>query len=224
MRLLLVEDEKSLNKMLAKQLMQAGYGVDSCYDGAEAEDYLQSTHYDVVILDIMMPKKDGISVLRDMRKAKNPAPVLLLTAKDSTEDRVLGLDSGADDYLIKPFDFSELLARLRALLRRGSAAQETVLQVADLSLNPATHAVMRAGKEIMLSAREYSILECLMRNAGLVLSREKIENHIWSYDYQGGSNVIDVYIRYLRKKVDDEFDVKLIHTIRGVGYVLKEME
>ena len=223
MRLLLAEDEKYLNRILVKQLTQAGYAVDACMDGQEALDYLESpATYDAVVLDIMMPKVDGIAVLERMRQSGNTVPVLLLTARDAVEDRIRGLDAGADDYLTKPFDAQELLARLRALLRRGAVRSDTTLKLADLELNPATKQVVRGGKIIALSAREYSILEYMMRNAGTVLSREKIENHIWNYDYQGGSNVVDVYIRYLRGKVDADFSVKLIHTVRNMGYVLRE--
>lgn len=223
MRLLLAEDEKYLNRILSKQLAQAGYAVDSCMDGRAALEYLESPAvYDAVVLDIMMPHMDGISALQRVRSAGNPVPVILLTAKDAVEDRIRGLDAGADDYLTKPFDAQELLARLRALLRRGSVQRESVLRLADLELDPASKRVTRAGAEIKLSAREYSILEYMLRNAGAVLSRDSIENHIWNYDYQGGSNVVDVYIRYLRNKIDAGHPVKLIHTVRGMGYVLRE--
>lgn len=223
MRILIAEDEKYLNKILVKTLTQAGYAVDSCENGRDALDFLRaSAQYDAVVLDIMMPLMDGLSVLRAMRGDGNPAPVLLLTARDAIEDRVAGLDAGADDYLTKPFAAEELLARLRALLRRGSVQRESVLTVGDLTLDPASHEVTRAGKSIALSAREFSILECLMRAKGAVLSREQIEERIWNYDYPGGSNVVDVYIRYLRNKIDEGFDKKLIHTVRGAGYVLRE--
>jgi len=223
MRLLLAEDEKYLNRILTKQLVQAGYAVDSCMDGRAALEYLESPAvYDAVVLDIMMPQMDGISVLQRVRSMGDPVPVLLLTAKDAVEDRIRGLDAGADDYLTKPFDAQELLARLRALLRRGSLQRDSVLRLADLELDPAAKRVTRAGAEISLSAREYSILEYMLRNAGSVLSRDAIENHIWNYDYQGGSNVVDVYIRYLRNKIDAGHSVKLIHTVRGMGYVLRE--
>lgn len=223
MRILIAEDEKYLNKILVKTLTQAGYAVDSCENGRDALDFLRaSTQYDAVVLDIMMPLMDGLSVLRAMRGDGNPAPVLLLTARDAIEDRVAGLDAGADDYLTKPFAAEELLARLRALLRRGSVQRESVLTVGDLTLDPASHEVVRAGKSIALSAREFSILECLMRAKGAVLSREQIEERIWNYNYPGGSNVVDVYIRYLRNKIDVGFDKKLIHTVRGAGYVLRE--
>ena len=177
--------------------------------------------YDAVVLDIMMPKKDGISVLKELRANGSHVPVLLLTAKDSIEDRVLGLDAGADDYLIKPFAYEELMARLRVLLRSPLQNKTSVLQVGDLTLHLDTHQVQRAGKDITLSSKEYALLSYMMQNAGTVLSRERLEQHIWNYDYSGGSNVIDVYIRYLRKKIDEGHDIKLIRTVRGAGYVLK---
>ncbi|MBE5787656.1 MAG: response regulator transcription factor [Clostridiales bacterium] len=223
MRILIAEDEQYLNRILTRQLEKAGYGVDACLDGLHALDYLMGTAvYDAVILDIMMPGMDGLTVLSRIRQAGIDAPVLLLTARDGIEDRVKGLDAGADDYLVKPFAAEELLARLRALLRRGSGKRESLLTVGDLTLDPAARRVSRAGQIIALSAREYSILEYLMRNAGAVLSREQIEDHIWNYDYQGGSNVVDVYIRYLRGKIDAPFEKKLIHTVRNAGYVLRE--
>ena len=169
----------------------------------------------------MMPKKDGISVLKELRANGSHVPVLLLTAKDSIEDRVLGLDAGADDYLIKPFAYEELMARLRVLLRSPLQNKTSVLQVGDLTLHLDTHQVQRAGKDIALSSKEYALLSYMMQNAGTVLSRERLEQHIWNYDYSGGSNVIDVYIRYLRKKIDEGHDIKLIRTVRGAGYVLK---
>lgn len=222
MRILVVEDEKHLNRIISKRLEKEGYSVDSCFDGEEALDFLNVGEFDAIIMDILMPKLSGIEVLRTIRAAKNPTPVLLLTAKDSIEDRVLGLDAGADDYLIKPFAFEELQARLRALFRKSSGNSTNVFQIADLTLDINTHIVKRAGTEISLSAKEFDILEYMIRNKGIVLSREKIENHVWNFDYLGGTNVIDVYIRYLRKKIDDPYNVKLIHTIRGTGYVLRE--
>lgn len=223
MRILVAEDEKTLNAIVVKLLTRAGYAVDSCPDGHEAMAYLQSgTAYDAVVLDIMMPGVDGLSVLQAMRREGNRAPVLLLTARDAVEDRVRGLDAGADDYLTKPFAQDELLARLRALIRRGPASHEAVLTIADLTLDPAARRVTRGGEEVALSARAFSILEYMLKNAGMVLSRQRIEEHIWNYDYQGGSNVVDVYIRNLREKLDAGREHKLIHTVRGVGYVLRE--
>lgn len=222
MRILVVEDEKDLNKIISKKLSLDGYSVDSCFDGEEAEDFLFAAEYDAVILDIMMPKKDGLTLLRELREKKNNVPVLLLTAKDSISDRVTGLDSGANDYLIKPFSFDELSARIRAMLRKSAGVASNVITVADLSVNTETKEVLRGGKRIDLSAKEYALLEYLARNKGIVLSREKIENHIWNFDYEGGTNVIDVYISYLRRKIDFGFDKKLICTVRGSGYVLRE--
>lgn len=222
MRLLIVEDEKDLNKIISKKLKADGYSVDSCYDGEEAEDCLSVAEYDGIILDIMMPKKDGLTLLGELRDKNDPTPVLLLTAKDAVSDRVKGLDSGASDYLVKPFSFDELSARIRAMLRKSGNAQSNVFTVGDLSVDTAAKRVTRGGKSIELSAREYSILEYMIRNRGVVLSREKIENHIWNFDYDGGTNVIDVYISYLRRKIDSGFDKKLIHTVRGSGYVIRE--
>lgn len=222
MRILVCEDQKDLNKITVKHLTAEGYSVDGCYDGQEALDFLDMANYDAVVLDIMMPKKDGISVLKEMRRAGNNTPVIFLTAKDSIEDRVKGLDLGADDYLIKPFSFDELLARIRAITRKSSGNSSNIFTVADLTLDVTAHTVFRAGKEVSLSAKEFSLLEYMLRNKGRVLTRSMIENNIWNFDYEGGTNAVDVYIRYLRKKIDDDFEPKLIHTIRGSGYVLKE--
>ncbi len=221
-RVLVVEDERDLNRVIAKRLEKDGYSVDCCYDGEEAMDYLGVGEFDAVVMDIMMPKKNGLEVLGAMRSAHDDTPVIFLTAKDAVSDRVVGLDAGAEDYLIKPFAFEELLARLRALIRKGAGRATNVFETADLVMNIAERRVSRGGEEISLSAKEFDILEYLMRNEGRVLSREKIENHVWNFDYAGGTNVIDVYIRYLRKKIDDNYDKKLIHTIRGAGYVLRD--
>ena len=199
-----------------------GFGVDGCSDGAQALEHLDAMDYDLVILDIMMPQVDGLTVLRTLRARKNPVPVLLLTARDAVSDRVAGLDAGADDYLTKPFDFSELTARIRALLRRGSAEKSDLLQAGDLTMELSTHRVVRGGKEISLSTREFALLESLMRHKGAILSRTQLENQVWDYGFEGGSNIVDVYIRYLRKKIDDPFEKKLIHTIRGTGYTLRD--
>lgn len=220
MRILLAEDERDLNRILTKKLQEEGYGVDSCLDGATAMDYLEAAEYDGAVLDVMMPRLDGFSLVRTMRERGIETPVLFLTARDSVEDRVHGLDLGASDYLVKPFSMEELLARVRALVRKGSAAQSSVLAAGDLRLDLATHRVSRGGREIRLSAREYALLAYLMHNPNRVLSREKIEDHIWSFAYEGGTNVVDVYIRYLRKKIDDGFETKLIQTVRGYGYRL----
>ena len=223
MRVLLAEDEKELNDLVRKTLEDEGYAVDSVFDGDSALEYLSSTPYDIALLDIMMPGRDGIAVLREYRKSGGKAPILILTARDAVEDRVVGLDAGADDYLVKPFMFPELLARIRVLLRRNTtSASSSVLECGDLVTDTSSHAVRRRGRKIDLSAKEYSILEYMMRNQGAVLGRESFRSHIWSWDYDGESNVIDVYIRYLRKKIDDGESVKLIHTIRGAGYMLKD--
>lgn len=223
MRILIAEDEKSLNNVIAKTLTKNGYSVDSCFDGEEALDYLAGAEYDAVILDIMMPKIDGISVLKKLRASGSTTPVLFLTAKDAVSDRVHGLDAGADDYLVKPFAFDELLARIRVLLRRNTGSTENILRAANLTVDLNARTAFRDSTAITLSSKEFSILEYMMRNQGIVLTREKIEQHIWNYDYEGSSNVIDVYIRYLRKKIDDSYSPKLIHTVRGAGYVLKEI-
>ena len=222
MRLLYAEDEEDLNKVVTKKLTEEGFSVDSCFDGREAIDNVQFTEYDAAILDIMMPHADGFAVLKELRKLQKNTPVLFLTARDSIEDRVTGLDSGANDYLVKPFSFEELLARIRVLTREKHNLTENILSIGDLELNLSSHIVTRGGTKISLTSKEYQLLEYLLYNKEKVLSREKIENHIWNYDYEGGTNVIDVYIRYLRKKIDDGFPTKLIHTVRGTGYVIRE--
>ncbi|MBQ6635815.1 MAG: response regulator transcription factor [Lachnospiraceae bacterium] len=222
MRLLIAEDEPDLNDILTMALTEAGYSVDSCTDGKEALFYLSSADYDVAVLDIMMPGADGFSVLKKLREEGKRTPVLFLTARDSIEDRVRGLDSGANDYMIKPFSLDELLARIRVLTRSAHGSTGNVLTADDLTLDISSHEVRRGGKRIDLSAKEYQLLEYLLHNKGIVLSREKIENHIWNFDYEGGTNVVDVYISYLRKKIDGGHALKLIRTVRGVGYTLKE--
>ena len=224
MRILVAEDEKSLNRILVKQFSKLGYSVDSCFDGESVFDFLAGAQYDAIVMDVMMPKKDGFQVLSEMRSMKNTTPVIFLTAKTEISDRVFGLDLGANDYLIKPFSFDELAARVRMITRDSKGNSTNIFNVGDMSVDVKSHEVRRAGNQIELSAREYSILEALVRNAGTVMTREKIESSVWNYDYEGGTNVIDVYIRYLRKKIDDGFENKLIHTVRGVGYILKEGE
>ena len=221
MRLLVVEDEKKLNELITKKLKKEYYGVDSCFDGEEAIRYVEGTEYDAVILDIMLPKLDGFEVIKRIRAKKNKVPILLLTARDNIDDKVKGLDYGADDYLVKPFIFEELMARIRVLLRRNSGNADNVVTIANLKVDLDAKTVFRDDLLIKLSGREYSILEYLIRNKGKILSRERIEDHIWNYDYEGGTNVIDVYIRYLRKKIDDSYTPKLIHSVRGLGYVLR---
>lgn len=220
-RILIAEDEKDLNQILTSRLKAEHYSVDSCRNGQEALDYIAGAEYDAVILDIMMPVLDGLTALRTIRRQGNTVPVLLLTARDSIEDRVTGLDAGANDYLVKPFAFEELLARIRVLLRKPAETSSTCLQTADLKILLNTHQVFRSDTEIHLSGKEFALLRYMMQNEGIVLSRDKLEQHIWNYDFSGGSNVIDVYIRYLRRKIDDGFEPKLIHTVRGTGYVLK---
>ena len=224
MRILIAEDEKALNRILVKQFTKLGYSVDSCFDGESVFDFIKLADYDAIVMDVMMPKKDGFTVLEEMRQMKNRTPVIFLTAKTEISDRVYGLDLGANDYLVKPFSFEELAARVRMITRDSKDNTTNVFSVGDLTVDVKSREVKRAGQKIDLSAREYSILEALIRNAGTVMSREKIENSVWNYDYEGGTNVIDVYIRYLRKKIDDDFETKLIHTVRGVGYILKEGE
>lgn len=222
MRILVVEDSKDMNHLIVKTLKKAGYSVDSCFDGEEAKLYLLGAEYDAILLDIMMPKLDGYGLLTQMRAQGNDTPVLFLTAKDTISDRVKGLDLGADDYLVKPFDFEELLARIRVMTRKRTGNRSNVFQYLDLSVDIQKRIVTRGGKEISLIPKEFTILEHLIRNQGVVLSREQLENKIWNYEYSGSSNNIDVYMSRLRKKIDGEHEVKLIHTIRGVGWVLKE--
>lgn len=225
MRLLLVEDEKDIREAVALRLKRSGFGVDACADGEEAIDFLEVTEYDAIILDIMLPGVDGLHVLRRLRNDKVKTPVLLLTARDAVDDRVRGLDAGADDYLVKPFAFEELLARLRALLRRPTSELiDNRMRIADLELDLGAREARRGGQTIRLSPREFGILEILMRNAGIIMTRERIEQHVYNYDFEGGSNVIDVYMRRLRRKIDDGYEIRLIHTVRGTGYVLREEE
>lgn len=222
MRILVAEDEKSLNRIITKRLIKEGYCVDSCFDGEEAYDYIKSGEFDAIVSDIMMPKCDGVELVKKIRGEGIKTPVIFLTARDSIEDRVIGLDSGAEDYLVKPFAFEELLARIRVLIRKQAGSGTNLLTIGDLRLDISTRQVTRSGKSISLSAKEFDVLEYLMQNKNTVLSREQIENHVWNFDYSGGTNVVDVYIRYLRKKIDDSFETKFIQTIRGVGYMLKE--
>ena len=222
MRILIAEDERDMNRLIAKTLEKEGYGVDACFDGEAAVDYLDAAQYDAAILDVNMPKLDGFQVLKRIRDRGNDLPVLFLTARDSISDRVNGLDLGADDYLVKPFDFDELLAPLRVLSRRRSAHRTCLLTIGDLQIDTGSHTVSRGGRPIELSAREYAILEYMALNKGNVLSREQIETHVWNFDYSGGSNVVDVYISYLRKKIDGGETVKLIRTVWGAGWMLKE--
>ena len=222
MRILLAEDELDMNRIIARQLAWEGYTVDACFDGQEALDYFESTEYDAAVLDVMMPKLDGFQVVEKLRASGNHTPVLFLTARDSLADKVEGLDIGGDDYLVKPFEFEELAARLRVMLRRKTGEQTAVFTCGDLTLDATRHTVTRGGKEIQLAAKEYALLEYMIRHKGTVLSREQIEASLWNYDSMIGSNVVDVYIRMLRKKIDEGYDTKLIQTVRGYGYALKE--
>lgn len=220
MRILLVEDNQRLSDSLKRSLSDDGYAVDVAFDGEDGEAWGLSYDYDAIVLDIMLPKKDGLAVCRALRDQRVKSPIIMLTAKDTVDDRVSGLDSGADDYLVKPFALQELLARLRALLRRDSDDKSPEIRVGDLVLDPATHRVERAGQTIHLTAKEFSLLEFFMRNRGRIVTREMAEDHIWSYDFQASSNVVDVYVRRLRRKIDDPFDTRLLETVRGTGYRL----
>lgn len=222
MRVLIVEDEKNLNSVIKKQLESQGYSVDGCLDGLEAKDYMEMTDYDVIVLDIMLPGMDGLELLKWARRNEIQSQIIMLTARDSIEDRVKGLDMGADDYLTKPFAFEELLARIRMLVRKKSGNKTNIYRVGDLEVDTSAMTVTRGKKSISLTGREFAVLHYMIVNKGIVLSREQIEEHLFDYDYEGASNVVDVYIRYLRKKIDEGFDSKLIHTVRGRGYVLKE--
>ncbi len=222
MHILVVEDESKVASFIKRGLEAVNYSVDVEPDGEAGLNRFLEGDYDLVILDVMLPKLDGLSVMKEIRQRRVNIPVLLLTARVTVADKVMGLDLGADDYLTKPFAFEELLARVRALLRRGAAAAPTVLAVADLRLDPATREVTRGNKRIDLTPKEFALLEFLMRRRGQTLSRAVIAQHVWGVDYDTFTNVIDVYVNYLRKKIDSDFEVKLIHTIRGAGYVLKE--
>ncbi len=222
MRILIVEDEKQLNAALNRSFTQAHFVVDSCFDGEAALDYIAFAEYDAIILDLMLPKKNGLEVLRILRDKGNRTPTILLTARDSIEDRVRGLDAGADDYLVKPFSLDELHARVRVMIRRASEQGSDRAVISDLEIDFRSRSVSRGGEQIELTAKEFDILAYLAHNAGQLLSREKIARHVWNYDYEGNSNIIDVYIRYLRKKLDENHEPKLLHTKRGVGYVLRE--
>lgn len=222
MRLLIVEDEKTLNETITERLTKAGYSVDNCFDGEDALYYIENTRYDGIILDVMIPKINGFEVLRTIRRQKILTPVLLLTAKDSDEDIINGLDIGANDYLTKPFSFGVLCARIRAMLRVKEKVTGAVLEVADLCVDTTARTVSRGGNKIELSSKEYSVLEYLMRNKGIVVPKEKIEENIWNYEYEGTSDVIKVYIHHLRKKIDGNYEQKLLHTVKNAGYVIKE--
>ncbi len=222
MHILVVEDEKKVAHFIGQALEEDDYTVDTAYDGEEGLAMAQSRTYDLMVLDLMLPKMSGLELIRRFRDGGGSTPTLMLTAKTTVEDRVTGLDSGADDYLTKPFAVAELLARVRSLLRRGGKERPIVLTIADLELDTVTHKAKRAGKLIDLTAKEYALLEYFLRNKERVLSRTTISEHIWNYHFDTGTNIIDVYVNHLRNKIDDGFDVRLIHTVRGVGYIMKE--
>jgi heavy metal response regulator len=221
MRILVIEDEKKVASFIKKGLEEERYAVDTAYDGETGLYMADINEYDLIVLDLMIPKIDGLEVLKRIRSNKNNVPILVLTAKNTVEDIVKGLDSGCDDYLTKPFNFTVFLARIRALLRREKIEKEPLLKVADLTLSPVTHKVTRRGKEIELTSKEYALLEYFMRNPDKVLTRTMISEHVWDYHFDSLTNVIDVYVNYLRRKIDKDFELKLIHTIRGVGYIMK---
>jgi heavy metal response regulator len=222
MRILVVEDEKKVANFIKQGLEEEGYAVDWAADGQEGLTLALDGVHDLIVLDLNLPKMDGLRVLQELRKAKIKAPVLLLTIRAMIEDKVLGLDAGADDYLTKPFSFQELLARIRALFRRRLQAEPALLQIADLTLDPSRRVVLRGAEKIDLSTKEFALLDYFMRNLGRVLTRTMIAEHVWDYDFDTATNVIDVYVNFLRKKIDADRDVKLIHTVRGVGYVMQE--
>ena len=222
MRILVIEDETPLLQIIKKRLNEEGYAVDTAKDGKAGLELAESVVYDCIVLDIMLPVKDGFTVLKILRARKIGSPILILTARDAVEDRVSGLDLGADDYLVKPFSFDEFLARVRALLRRQGEEKVNVLSIGDLTLDTNTRAVTRGEKYIELTSKEYAILEYLLRNKNIVLKKSQIAEHIWDFNFDYTSNIVEVYIRYLRRKIDSDFNNKLIHTIRGVGYVIRE--
>ncbi len=224
MRILVVEDEKKVSSFIKRGLEEEKFEVDVAADGEEGLKLAMERVYDLLVLDWMLPKRDGLSVLKEMRDRRVSTPVLMLTAKDTVEDIVAGLESGSDDYLTKPFAFAELLARVKALIRRSEMDRGAELRFGDLRLDPVTHKVWRGDKEIDLTAKEYALLEYFMRNPNQVLTRTMIADHVWDYTFDSFTNIIDVYVNYLRKKIDRDADKKLIHTVRGVGYILKEQE
>ena len=222
MRTLVVEDERHLNRMISEAILDEGYSVDSCFNGLEALELCECAEYDVIVLDIMMPKMDGFEFVRRIRENGCKTPVVYLTSRDSVSDKVRGLESGGDYYMVKPFDFRELIAVIHVMARKSGDNRSNVYELADLKVDIAAKQVTRGGRNIDLTAKEYSLLEYMIRNKGMVLSREQIENNLWNYKYEGGSNVVNVYIGYLRKKIDDGYAKKLIHTVWGIGWVLRE--
>jgi Response regulators consisting of a CheY-like receiver domain and a winged-helix DNA-binding domain len=222
MKILVVEDEKDLNRVITKHLKKNNYSVDSCFDGEQALDYVLYGEYDLIITDIMMPKIDGYEFIKQLRVKGNSTPVIMLTAKDSLDDKILGLDSGADDYIVKPFEFDEVLARIRVLMRRNYGFATNIIQVDDVVLDISKKQVTRSGESIVLTGKEYEVLEYLFKNKTGIISREQILNHVWDYDYEGASNIIDVIVKNIRKKLDVGSKKPIIHTKRGLGYFVKE--
>ncbi|HJB15468.1 MAG TPA: response regulator transcription factor [Candidatus Blautia excrementipullorum] len=224
MKLLIAEDEEDLNRIITKKLQSEGYAVDSCYDGEEALERLLYVDYDAAVLDIAMPVMDGMETVRRLRRSGKATPVIFLTARDTVPDKVEGLDAGANDYVVKPFSFDELLARIRAVLRTAAGSNSDVYELDNLSMNARSQIVARAGRAIELTGKEYRLLEYLLVNKNQILSRERILNHVWGYDFDGTANVVDVYMNYLRRKIEAEGQTKLIHTVRGLGYVMRVEE
>ena len=221
MKILVVEDERDLNRIITKHLKKNNYSVDSCFDGQEALDFISYSEYDLIITDIMMPNVDGYEFIDKLRANKNNTPVIMLTAKDTLEDKIVGLDSGADDYIVKPFEFDELLARIRVLMRRNYGLATNIIQIEEVTLDLAKKQVTRSGEIIDLTGKEYEVLEYLMKNRGSILSRDQILNHVWDYEYEGASNIVDVIIKNIRKKLDRGEGNTIIYTKRGLGYFVK---
>ena len=221
MKILVVEDERDLNRIITKHLKKNNYSVDSCFDGQEALDFISYSEYDLIITDIMMPNVDGYEFIDKLRANKNNTPVIMLTAKDTLEDKIVGLDSGADDYIVKPFEFDELLARIRVLMRRNYGLATNIIQIEEVTLDLAEKQVTKSGEIIDLTGKEYEVLEYLMKNKGSILSRDQILNHVWDYEYEGASNIVDVIIKNIRKKLDRGEGNTIIYTKRGLGYFVK---
>lgn len=222
MRILVVEDEKKVSTFIKRGLEEEGFSVEAAFDGEEGVRKAESQTFDLILMDVMLPKMDGLAAIKYLREKNIMTPVLCLTARDSVDDKVTGLDIGADDYLAKPFAFVELVARCRSLIRRGSNDRGAEIHFADLRLDPVTHKVWRSGDEITLTSKEYALMEYFMRNPNRVLTRQMIAENVWDYSFDSFTNIIDVYVNYLRNKIDQKYDKKLIHTVRGAGYALKE--
>ena len=221
MKILVVEDERDLNRIITKHLKKNNYSVDSCFDGQEALNFISYSEYDLIITDIMMPNVDGYEFIDKLRANKNNTPVIMLTAKDTLKDKIVGLDSGADDYIVKPFEFDELLARIRVLMRRNYGLATNIIQIEEVTLDLAKKQVTKSGEIIDLTGKEYEVLEYLMKNKGSILSRDQILNHVWDYEYEGASNIVDVIIKNIRKKLDRGEGNTIIYTKRGLGYFVK---